>query len=160
MSAISDNIERYLKQLLCDCNSVEVKRNELAAFFGCAPSQINYVLTTRFSVDQGYIIQSKRGGGGYVMIVRVETERDGLQNLLQNKIGQEISKKRAQNIISGLFAQEQISQREASIMYAAVSRMDMVPQEIRDYVRANILKEMILALVYQENVEKGKKQEE
>lgn len=159
MSGISDNIERFLKQLLCDCDSVEVKRNELAEYFGCAPSQINYVLTTRFSIDQGYLIQSKRGGGGYVLIARIALEQDNLQNLLQNQIGQEVSQKRAQNIIQGLFDREKITQREAALMLAAVNESAMIPAEIRDYVRANILKKMIVALAHQNNAKLGDEQE-
>ena len=65
MAQLSDNIEHFIKELMCDDTHIELRRNELAQHFGCAPSQINYVLATRFSVDHGYIIESRRGGGGY-----------------------------------------------------------------------------------------------
>ena len=70
MAQLSDSIERFIKELMEEDAQIELKRNELAQHFGCAPSQINYVLATRFSVDHGYIIESRRGGGGFVRIVR------------------------------------------------------------------------------------------
>ena len=77
MAQLSDAIERFIKDLMEEGAQVEVKRNELAQHFGCAPSQINYVLATRFSVDHGYVIESRRGGGGYVRIVRMHSSPDG-----------------------------------------------------------------------------------
>ena len=71
MAQLSDSIERFIKDMMEDGAQIEVRRNELAQHFGCAPSQINYVLATRFSVDHGYIIESRRGGGGYIRIVRM-----------------------------------------------------------------------------------------
>ena len=71
MAQLSDTIERFIKDLMSEDAHVELRRNELAQHFGCAPSQINYVLATRFSVDHGYLIESRRGGGGYVRIVRM-----------------------------------------------------------------------------------------
>ena len=79
MAQLSDSIEQFIKELMCEEAHIELRRNELAQHFGCAPSQINYVLATRFSVDHGYIIESRRGGGGYVRIVRMQErgERGG-----------------------------------------------------------------------------------
>ena len=80
MAQLSDSIEQFIKELMCEEAHIELRRNELAQHFGCAPSQINYVLATRFSVDHGYIIESRRGGGGYVRIVRMQEREEG--NLL------------------------------------------------------------------------------
>ena len=77
MAQLSDSIERFIKELMEEGSQIEVRRNELAQHFGCAPSQINYVLATRFSVDHGYIIESRRGGGGYVRIVRMRERGEG-----------------------------------------------------------------------------------
>ena len=82
MAQLSDSIERFIKELMDEGTQIEVRRNELAQHFGCAPSQINYVLATRFSVDHGYIIESRRGGGGYVRIVRM---RERVQEYLRTE---------------------------------------------------------------------------
>ena len=82
MRLLSDCIEDFIKTLMEDeTHEIELRRNELAEHFQCAPSQINYVLATRFSVDHGYIIESRRGGGGFVRIVRIQTGGSG-ENLL------------------------------------------------------------------------------
>ena len=87
MAQLSDSIEQFIKELMCEEAHIELRRNELAQHFGCAPSQINYVLATRFSVDHGYIIESRRGGGGYVRIVRTHQRAEGnlLEELLRTK---------------------------------------------------------------------------
>src|SRR5690606_12275077 len=74
MRNISDLIEQYLKQMLQDSSegTVEIQRNELADRFSCVPSQINYVISTRFTLEKGYLVESKRGGGGYIRIQRIE----------------------------------------------------------------------------------------
>ena len=90
---LSDSIETFIKALLAeDEQSVELKRNELAEYFGCAPSQINYVLATRFTLDDGYVIESRRGGGGYIRIVRVMgSDQQQLMYLINERIGQSIT---------------------------------------------------------------------
>ena len=88
MAQLSDTIEQFIKDLMSGDVQVELRRNELAQHFGCAPSQINYVLATRFSVDHGYVIESRRGGGGYVRIVRMAQRPEGnLLSLLLNRVG-------------------------------------------------------------------------
>ena len=72
MAQLSDSIEQFIKNLMEEDRQIDLKRNELAQHFGCAPSQINYVLATRFSIDHGYVIESRRGGGGYVRIIRIQ----------------------------------------------------------------------------------------
>ena len=71
MANISDLIESFLIDLFGDESSIYISRNELAQYFNCAPSQINYVLSTRFTLDKGFAIESRRGGGGYVTLVRL-----------------------------------------------------------------------------------------
>ena len=105
MAQLSDAIEKFIKELMEEGAQVEVKRNELAQHFGCAPSQINYVLATRFSVDHGYVIESRRGGGGYVRIVRMQQSPDGnLLSVLLNRVGGEIDEESAVAIIAHLLA--------------------------------------------------------
>ena len=76
MAQLSDSIEHFIKELMREDAHIELRRNELAQHFGCAPSQINYVLATRFSLDHGYIIESRRGGGGYVRILRMQSRAE------------------------------------------------------------------------------------
>lgn len=93
MARLSDVIEEFIKTLLMESEGqLEVQRNELADYFECAPSQINYVLATRFSLNHGYYIESKRGGGGYIRIVRLDVDKnDYLHYLLREGIGSGIS---------------------------------------------------------------------
>ena len=100
---ISDSIESFIKEMLGeDSPEVELKRNELAQYFGCAPSQINYVLATRFSPDQGYLTESRRGGGGYIRIVRVvQSESQPLTYWIRDRIGDALSEEEAVRILTG-----------------------------------------------------------
>ena len=89
MARLSDMIEEFIKALLEESNGqLELQRNELADYFECAPSQINYVLATRFSLDRGYYIESRRGGGGYIRIIRLDMDNnDYIMYLLRERIG-------------------------------------------------------------------------
>lgn len=112
MSAMSDHIEQFINELLDKEDGAELKRNELAQYFGCAPSQINYVLTTRFSLERGYMIKSKRGGGGHITIMRINVDQDELlHSLTCDGIGEAISQAQAQGLC-GQAAGERVHQRE------------------------------------------------
>lgn len=156
MAQLSDTIERFIKDLMEEETQIELKRNELAQHFGCAPSQINYVLATRFSVDHGYIIESRRGGGGYVRIVRM-THSDGgnlLENLL-NRVGTSIDEESANAIIAYLFDRKLVTRHEALLMRAAVARNALaLPVSAKDVLRAAVLRNM-LPQVFR-NLEEGK----
>ena len=145
MAQLSDSIERFIKELMSEDKQIEVRRNELAQHFGCAPSQINYVLATRFSVDHGYVIESRRGGGGFVRIVRVQIHGD--QNPLAQlmlRIGNEIPEEVAVAIIAQMKENGTVTAGEASIMKAAVSRIAMaLPVVAKDVLRASVLKNML-----------------
>jgi transcriptional regulator of stress and heat shock response len=149
MSMLSDNIESFIKSLFEDMHQIDVRRNELAEYFRCAPSQINYVLATRFSADKGYYIESRRGGGGYIRIMRMDIdEGDYLLHLATKGIGIEISEIDARRIIECLLEKEIVEQREARLLGAAVSsRAIAAPMPIKDHLRAGILKQMIYALM-------------
>ena len=158
---MSDLIEAFIKDQLSlvDENEVELKRNEVAERFKCAPSQINYVLSTRFTRDNGYIIESRRGGGGYIRIVRVVYPRgQKMLDLVQERIGDAIDELRAGRIIDGLTEGGYISHEEAAMMRGAVSAEALsVPmhEPFKDNLRANILKGMLtgVARLNQEQVE-------
>ncbi len=151
MSILSDSIEQFIKTMMKEYEGeVEIQRNELANYFNCAPSQINYVLATRFNLDQGYIIESKRGGGGCIRVLKVEANDDYLLNLITVRIAEEISKRDAEALIDGLFNAKTISAEKAEIMKAATSDKALsIPALVKDKVRASILKQMIIAIMKQ-----------
>lgn len=147
MSGVSDVIASFILSMLEDQDGVELRRNELAQYFGCAPSQINYVLTTRFSVDHGYVVNSKRGGGGYILIRRIPAESRSLQSCLTEQVGQEISLARARALLQNLEQNGLLSKREAAMMAAAVNNIPMLSAQLQDYARSHLLKNMLLALL-------------
>ncbi|MFB5678979.1 CtsR family transcriptional regulator [Paenibacillus terreus] len=151
MRNVSDIIEQYLKSMLIESPEgiVEIQRNDLADRFSCVPSQINYVISTRFTLEKGYIVESKRGGGGYVRIQRVELPAHHvLHTHLHHSIGDEISQSAAEGLIYQLREGGFLNKKEAAIMKAAVSR-DAIALKLpyRDQVRARILKAMLIALL-------------
>jgi len=147
---ISNTIERFIKEMLKEAEDgiIDIGRNELAERFGCAPSQINYVLTTRFTPYNGYYIESRRGGGGYIKIMKVSTEEvPDIEYLIRNVIGDTITKNKAYHIIEGLREQNMITKREECIMKAAIEDTALNHVTIdRNNLRADILKNMILGL--------------
>ena len=155
MAQLSDSIEQFIKELMCEDTHIELRRNELAQHFGCAPSQINYVLATRFSVDHGYIIESRRGGGGYVRIVRMQEREDGnLLDVLLNRVGNSVDEDTASAIIIHLTDLKLITQNEAALMRSAVSRNVLsLPVSAKDVLRAAVLKNMLIQVF--RNIEGG-----
>lgn len=150
MSVLSDTIEKFIKSLMSEYEGrIELQRNELAQHFNCAPSQINYVLATRFTPDKGYIIESRRGGGGYIRVVRLRVEQgDHLVKLVTTRIGDEISERDAQDVICRLVESGAVNPREGALMGAAVSDKALgIPMSIKDTVRAGILRQLILVLL-------------
>lgn len=149
---LSDSIEQFIKTMLAqDEQEVELKRNELAEYFGCAPSQINYVLATRFTPDHGYIIESRRGGGGYIRIFRMQQDsREQILYMLNERIGDSIDALSASHLISQLQEREFISPKEAALMNAAISSQALslpLSAEMKNALRAKILKSMLLDVV-------------
>ncbi|WP_143416245.1 CtsR family transcriptional regulator [Geobacillus sp. E263] len=152
MPNISDIIEQYLKQVLnmSGKDIVEIKRSEIADKFQCVPSQINYVINTRFTLERGYIVESKRGGGGYIRIMKVKTKSkaqliDQLLELIQHRISQS----NAEDIIDRLVEEKVITEREAKIMLSVMDRSVLyidLPQ--RDELRARMLRAMLISLKY------------
>ncbi len=152
MPGISNIIERFIKEMLENTEDgiIEIGRNDLAQQFGCAPSQINYVLTTRFNNDRGYVVESRRGGGGYIRIFKVQTSFDKeLKRILNESIGDSITLNKAYDLIHALYEREAITLNEKRIMQSTLSdrALNRVAYEDRNKLRADILKEMILVSV-------------
>ncbi|MDD3334189.1 MAG: CtsR family transcriptional regulator [Eubacteriales bacterium] len=156
---LSDAIEQFIKTMLVDDEQqIELKRNELAEYFNCAPSQINYVLATRFTPDHGYIIESHRGGGGCIRIFRMEQSTgDQLLYLIHERVGESINALSASHLIQQLQERVLVTEGEAALMQAAVAPPALslpIPVEMKDAIRAKILKNMLL-----EVARKGKPQQ-
>lgn len=151
MRNISDVIEHYLKTMLQESvnQAVEIQRNELADHFSCVPSQINYVISTRFTLAKGYLVESKRGGGGYVRIQKVELPvLSKIQHHMEQTIGNVIDLATAEGIIYQLEEAKHITKREANLMRAAMSREALALKlPLRDEIRAQLLKQMLLTLL-------------
>ena len=152
MRNISDIIEQHLKSIITESpnGSIEIQRSELADLFQCVPSQINYVINTRFTVQKGYIVESKRGGGGYIRIRKVQiVSKARLQELLTEElIGESITQSVGNAIIERLLEDGLVSQREAALMKIATSRnVLMIEPNLRDKLRAAMLKQMIAVIL-------------
>ncbi|OOO61327.1 CtsR family transcriptional regulator [Clostridium tepidum] len=151
MARLSDIIEDFIKEMFKENNESElqIRRNELANYFSCAPSQINYVLTTRFTEDKGYYIESKRGGGGCIIIKRIKfTNNKNLKEIIMDKIGNSITYDNAINIIHGLVETDVITEREGIIMKIAINDRVFGNVDInKNMLRANILKNIIMVII-------------
>ena len=146
---LSDTIEQFIKMMLeQDEHEIQLKRNELAEYFSCAPSQINYVLSTRFTPDHGYAIESRRGGGGFIRVIRIKREGGELFTyLISERIGKTIDLKTAQILLRQLTDQEQITRGESEIMFAALTPQALsipIPEALKDNIRAKILRSMLI----------------
>lgn len=146
---MSDIIENFIKETLEDLGgSVELKRNELAGKFNCVPSQINYVISTRFTTERGYMVESRRGGGGYIVIRRVGTPKNNLIMHVVNSLGGEIDYGSAVAVVGNLFDSGLLSARETKIILTAMSDKILPGDKLqRDAVRANMLKKILLHLI-------------
>ena len=148
---MSDLITQRILQMLDESsdNITEIQRNEFAALMGCVPSQINYVLSSRFTPEQGYIIESRRGGGGYVKITRVKLSKSSAIMHIINSMGSQIDNATARIIIENCIHSGLISVESAAIIEAALSGtvFKEIPVELRPRVRAAMLKQMFLALL-------------
>lgn len=150
MPGLSNIIEEFIKNMLREAEDgiVEIQRNELAEYFGCAPSQINYVLTTRFAPYKGYYIESRRGGGGYIKIVKVNISEDEyINDLITNSIGKSMTKNKAYSIIEEFQNEGIISEREGRLMKVAVSDRSLGAINDRNSIRADIMRNMLLVLL-------------
>ncbi len=144
---LSDHIAEYIRQVLQDTDGrAELSRGDLAARFGCVPSQINYVLTTRFSPEHGYITESRRGGGGYIRITRVRPDRQNLLMHTVNSIGTTLDRQSAAAFLSNLLGAGVLSQQQARLIASAIGDGALRPAspEARDILRASILKHVLI----------------
>ncbi|MFP6537856.1 CtsR family transcriptional regulator [Latilactobacillus sp. VITA-14] len=149
---ISDIIEAYLKKILADNEQIEIRRSEIAKLFNCVPSQINYVINTRFTEQRGYVVNSKRGGGGYIRIVKVQflDDRDFLEALIEN-VDTQISQADTLAIIQKLYDEQILSQKEGNLILAATSPQTLTVnnKQLEEQLRAQILVAVLERLRYE-----------
>ncbi|WP_442962002.1 CtsR family transcriptional regulator [Pseudogracilibacillus sp. SO10305] len=150
--SISDIIEQYLKEILHanEKKVIEIKRSEIANQFECVPSQINYVINTRFTFEKGYLIESKRGGGGYIRITRVEYQDEfQLIDEIIAMINPMVSEQGALDVLERLREKKLINLREEHLIISALQREVLnLPLPDRDHLRARILTNILTTLKY------------
>lgn len=148
---ISDLIASFLQEGLDEAEDgvLEVQRSDLAQRFNCVPSQINYVMSTRFSPERGYIVESRRGGNGYIRITRVRVDRQTLLMHVINSLGERMDLPSARAILSNLVQAGALEETVARSILAAVGdkALSAVPRETRDIVRADILRNVLILQV-------------
>lgn len=146
---VSDMIEEFIKELFTkDEDYVEIQRNELAEHFNCVPSQINYVIQTRFKPSQGYYVESKRGGGGHIKIKKVNITKSNYFMHIINSVGNTLTNQEVDIFISNFLSYQMVSSIEAKLIKIATSdNVLKLPQPTRDEIRANIFKNMLVNLI-------------
>lgn len=152
MARLSDIIENFIKEMLTENGGQQIliQRNELADQFRCAPSQINYVLTTRFTCERGFLIESRRGGGGHIIIKHITYDGTEKNNrMIYESIGESITYHNAASLISNLFEINLITEREMEIMKIAINDRTIsgVDEKDKNKIRADILKSMIMTVL-------------
>ena len=135
--------------ILCRMESLVILTTFTGTTLGCVPSQINYVITSRFTPEQGYMVESRRGGGGYIRITRVHADNETLVMHIVNSIGDKIDKVTAEVMIKNLYRQQLLDRKLANVMMVALSdrALATAPQSIRDSLRASIFKNMLIATI-------------
>ena len=149
MANISDSIEKFILSFFDEGDdSVQLSRNELAHYFKVSPSQINYVLTTRFGVDRGYYVESRRGGGGFIMLVRMSQDKEELLPALIRQLDtvDELTFNKAADVVDRLEREGIVTPQEADIIRSAVS--DKALQSVAvENLRKNVFREILIALL-------------
>lgn len=148
MSGLTESIERFLKDLFDESDEyIEIGRNDLAERFECAPSQINYVLSTRFTPYKGYAIESRRGGSGYIRIIKLRTQsKSETKELYDKVIGDSLTKDKARSVIESLYEKQMVTKKEAQLMIYATddNSLKNLDYNLRNTVRSDLLKNMML----------------
>ncbi|MRX72577.1 CtsR family transcriptional regulator [Bacillus lacus] len=152
MKNISDIIEQHLMSVLDSSGKeiIEIKRSEIAEQFQCVPSQINYVINTRFTIERGFVVESKRGGGGYIRIIKVKSNDNAqLISHILELIDKRLTQSAAEQIIIRLVQEGAVSEREAKIMLSVIDRSVLyIDLPLRDELRARMMKAMLISLKY------------
>lgn len=150
MARLSDVIEDFLKDMILESDeqTLQIQRNELADRFSCAPSQINYVLTTRFTYEKGYIIESRRGGGGCIVIKKLSYHKENeRKKLIEESIGNSITYHSSIALLESLYESDIITERELSLIKIVLNERTLLNVEDKNKLRANILKSIVSTIL-------------
>ena len=160
MPSLADMIEDYINSLISEGEGVaEIQRAMVAETFRCAPSQISYVISSRFSPEKGFIIESRRGGGGYIRLMRVNLEEEDIGSLMES-IGRYVSQQEAWDYLDRLHEEGYVDARTYYVMKAALSRNALlIGLPTRDMVRASVLKAMLNAHFFKRPDDEGESEE-
>lgn len=146
MANITEAIESVLLRLLEESPSgvIEIQRGDIAEQFSCAPSQINYVLQTRFVLERGFLVESRRGGGGYIRITRLDSSSIAIWRRAVEHCARGVTMENAAHVIDSLYRAELITKREARLMLAVIDRSALrIELPWRDELRANLMRAML-----------------
>ena len=147
MGSLADFIEQYLRGILVQNKMIELQRRELAKMFRCAPSQIYYVLETRFNLEHGFIVESKRGGGGYIRITPVSWRVESFPQLLNELIPAEINENEAEQLIERLVETDMIAAEAAHLVLRLMTdEFSDLEDNYADLLRAKFLKALLMVL--------------
>lgn len=150
MGSLADEIEQYIKKMIeaSRQRAIRLNRNQLAQMFDCVPSQINYVLSTRFSTERGYYVESRRGGGGYLLIARLSiSDNEDVMELI-NSIPNQVSQREGRDLIQNLYEEGVLKKREAMLMAAVIQEdvLALLPPE-GDMLRGNVIRAMLQTIL-------------
>ncbi|MGE5509202.1 MAG: CtsR family transcriptional regulator [Chitinophagales bacterium] len=153
MPSLSELIERYIREMFSGPgdSAVELRRQELAERFGCAPSQINYVLETRFTFERGFLVESRRGGGGYIRIIRLASEPADLAGEVQSQIGDQLTAREVDHLLERLAGAGMLSAEEVALIRGAIAReLRSLPSPVGDVLRAMLLRAILSVILAHE----------
>jgi len=145
MSSLANRIQKYINELLANSKEgyIELQRSKLAEQFVCVPSQINYVLSTRFTIKQGYMVESQQGGGGYLRITKLPLTNEQLLTLIEETINKSVSEHGVMELIKRLYDEKILTLREMLIMKALIRRETLEEGLTRDEIRARIINSLL-----------------
>lgn len=146
---LSNVIADMISDMLEAEEQIEIQRNTLAQNIGCVPSQINYVLSSRFTPERGFIVESRRGGGGCIRITKIRYDKNTLLMDIISSVGVSINEKTLRHHLSNLVGGEIISERDGILILSAVNdnTLKCIPPEFRDIARASVFKQMLLSII-------------
>jgi transcriptional regulator CtsR len=150
MANLADIIEQHLLDLMARSADLSIQRANLASTFRCAPSQITYVLETRFTPARGYRVESRRGGGGYVRITKLDIEPESAMEFVANQMGESLSARQAEHYVLYLREKRVVSEREASLASIALQNVTHPDPRARDLMRARLFRMILLTLAEQD----------
>lgn len=146
--SVTDIIEEFIISSLDDDDFIELSRNDLAKFFSCVPSQINYVLNTRFTVNRGFLVESQRGGSGYIKVTRVQDNDENFLNNVLYLCRQPLTILQTNQIVANMIDKKIITSNEAELIKSATSAKALNnPINMDNQIRSNIMSAIVIHLM-------------